>query len=118
MAEDNPINQKVICLLLEKMDLVPDLVENGREVLEKLSTTPYDLLLMDIQMPLLDGLETARIIRDPSSGISPEFPIIALTALAMAEDAAACIKAGMDHVLTKPVHPRKLAQTIAKALGI
>ena len=118
VAEDNPINQKVIGMLLEKMGLVPDMVENGRDVLKRLSSGHYDLLIMDVQMPVMDGLEAARIIRDPSSGTASEIPIIALTALAMVEDAVACKKAGMDHVLTKPVHPRELVWTIALALGI
>ncbi len=118
VAEDNPINQKVIRLLLEKMGLAPDIVDNGQEVLEKLANTSYDVLIMDVQMPLLDGLATARIIRDPSTAVYSTLPIIALTALAMTEDAVACRKAGMDYVLTKPVHPRKLVQTLAKVLGI
>ena len=70
-------------------------------------------------MPKLDGLETARIIRDKTSDIvAKNIPIIALTALAMQEDALECLKAGMDQFLTKPVHPEKLLQAIAKAVGV
>lgn len=119
VAEDNIINQKVIRLLLEKMGLVPDLVEDGGQVLEKLACSRYDVLIMDVQMPVLDGLATARRIRDPEAGLpARHIPIIALTAMAMAEDARACIEAGMDHVLTKPVYPRKLVQALARVLDI
>ena len=119
IAEDNHTNQKVICLMLEKLNLIPDVVENGEAVLEKMRESSYDLLLLDIQMPRLDGLETARIIRDRSSDIRQKtIPIVALTALAMREDAAACKEAGMDRFLTKPVHPRKLLHAIAWAMGI
>jgi signal transduction histidine kinase len=118
VAEDNPVNQKVIGMLLKKMGLSPEFVTDGRQVLEKLSEAAYDLLIMDVQMPVLDGLETVRMIRDPGSGLPSDIPVIALTALAMSEDAEACKKAGMDHVLTKPVHPRKLTRTLARALGL
>ncbi len=119
IAEDNRTNQKVICLMLEKLNLVPEVVENGEAVLEKMRKTSYDLLLLDIQMPKLDGLATARIIRDKTSDIRQKnIPIIALTALAMQEDAAACKEAGMDRFLTKPVHPEKLLHAIAGVMGL
>lgn len=119
IAEDNPINQKVICLVLEKLNLFPDVVGDGEAVLEKMRQKNYDLLFLDVQMPKLDGLETARIIRDKASDIAAKgIPIIALTALAMQEDARDCLKAGMDQFLTKPVHPEKLLHAIAKAVGL
>ncbi|MCP4719277.1 MAG: response regulator [Desulfobacteraceae bacterium] len=119
LAEDNPINQKVIGLILDKMNLKADIVNDGEAVLEKLKGREYDLLFLDIQMPKLDGLETCRIIRDKNSEIrQKKIPIIALTALAMEEDERQCLKAGMDQFLTKPIHPEKFAFAIAKAMGI
>jgi len=119
VAEDNPVNRKVICLLLEKMNIHPDLVGDGEAVLEKLKEKRYDLLIMDVQMPKLDGLETTRLIRDTRSDIpQKDIHILALTAMAMSEDVLACKEAGMDRFLTKPIHPQKLMMAIAAAMGI
>lgn len=119
LAEDNIVNQKVIGLILEKMNLPVEIVGDGEAVLEKLRQKKYDLLFLDIQMPKLDGLETARIIRDKTSDIQQKkIPIIALTALAMEEDSRRCLKAGMDQFLTKPIHSEELVLAIAKAMGI
>ena len=74
----------------------------------------FDLILMDVRMPVLDGIETTKIIRAPESDIKTKnIPIIALTALAMQEDAERCLKAGMDRYLTKPIHSDKIAYAIA-----
>ena len=103
--------------MLEKMNLTCELVENGEAVLEKLSEKKYDLLLMDVQMPVKDGLAASREIRawdNPNKDIH----IIALTAMAMEEDEQACKKAGMNQFLTKPVHPDKLMLAIAKAMNL
>jgi CheY-like chemotaxis protein len=119
LAEDNIVNQKVIGLILEKMNLSVEIVGDGEAVLEKLRQKKYDLLFLDIQMPKLDGLETTRIIRDETSDIQQKnIPIIALTALAMEEDSRRCLKAGMDQFLTKPIHSDELVLAIAKAMGI
>jgi len=119
LAEDNPINQQVISLIFENMNLKADIVNDGRAVLEKLKQKKYDLLFLDVQMPKLGGLETCRIIRDKKSHTRQKnIPIIALTALAMAEDEKECMKAGMDRFLTKPIHPEKLVSAMAGALGI
>ena len=119
LAEDNIVNQKVIGLILEKINLSVEIVGDGEAVLEKLRQKRYDLLFLDIQMPKLDGLETARIIRDKTSDIQQKkIPIIALTALAMEEDSRQCLKAGMDQFLTKPIHSDKLVLAIARAMGI
>ncbi|WDP89049.1 MAG: response regulator [Desulfobacter sp.] len=116
VAEDNPVNQKVLSLMLEKAGIVPDLAEDGEAVLEKLRRSSYDILIMDVQMPRMDGLETTRRIRDRDSDIpQKDIYIIALTAMAMKQDEQACKKAGMDRFLTKPVHPRELMQAIAGA---
>ena len=119
IAEDNPTNQKVICLMLKKLNIVPDVADNGQLALEMMRKNTYDLLIMDVQMPVLDGLRTSRMIRNGDTGIrQTDIPIVALTALAMQEDAAACKKAGMDLFLTKPVHPHGLVNAIAEALGV
>jgi len=119
VAEDNFVNQKVIRFLLEKMNIVPDIVGDGGAALEKLRKKRYDLMIMDVQMPVLDGLDATRTIRNETSDIpQKDIYIIALTAMATNEDALTCKKAGMNQVLTKPVHPQKLMQAIAQAMGV
>lgn len=119
LAEDNPVNQKVALLMLKKINLSAHVVNNGEEVLEKLREFDYDLILMDVQMPKLDGIQTTKIIRDPESDIKQKaIPIIALTALAMQDDEKKCIKAGMDQYLTKPIHPEKIITAISDIFKI
>lgn len=119
LAEDNPVNQKVILLMLKKMNLSARVANNGEEVLAKLKRSDYDLILMDVRMPKMDGIETTKIIRDPASDIQhKKIPIIALTALAMQEDAKRCLKAGMDLFLTKPIHPEEIVESIAKIFKV
>nr|NJM02525.1 response regulator [Desulfobacula sp.] len=114
MAEDHPVNQRVILLMLKKMNLSATVVANGEEVLKMIREKEFDLILMDVRMPVLDGIETTKIIRAPESDIKNKaIPIIALTALAMREDAEKCLKAGMDRYLTKPIHPDKIVYAIA-----
>ncbi len=119
IAEDNPTNQKVISLIMKKMNLHSDLVTNGEAVLERMRKRHYDIVLMDVHMPVMDGLAATRVIRDKSSDIpNKDVHIIALTAMAMGKDASACKKAGMNQFLTKPVHPQKLLLAIAGAMGV
>lgn len=119
VADDNKINQKVIEGILKKRNIYPTIVGNGEEVLQKLKESDFDLILMDVRMPVLDGLETTRIIRDSKSDIrQKKIPIIALTALAMPEDVQTCLKSGMDRHLTKPVLPDKLIDTMARVLRL
>ncbi len=114
LAEDHPVNQRVILLMLKKMNLSATVAANGEEVLRMLREKAFDLILMDVRMPVLDGIETTKIIRSPESDIKNKtIPIIALTALAMQEDAEKCLKAGMDRFLTKPIHPDKIVYAIA-----
>lgn len=114
LAEDHPVSQRVTQLMLEKLKFSVTLARNGEEVLRQLRQKEFDLILMDVRMPVLDGIETAKIIRSPESDISQKhIPIIALTALAMQEDAKRCINAGMDRYITKPAHLEKIARTIA-----
>ncbi|MCP4023749.1 MAG: response regulator, partial [Desulfobacteraceae bacterium] len=119
LAEDNPVNQQVMKHILKNLNLTADIAENGRVVLKILKQKSYDLILMDIQMPEMDGIEATKLIRDPKTGIeNNKVPIIALTAMAMQQDFQDCINAGMDQYLTKPIHPEKLIQAIAKVVGI
>jgi len=111
VAEDNPINQQLILIILTKMGYQPELVENGRQVLEKLKTRHFDLILMDVQMPEMDGLEATRLIREQGS---PQPFIIAVTANAMEKDREECLARGMDDYLSKPVKLEELLRVLEK----
>jgi CheY-like chemotaxis protein/HPt (histidine-containing phosphotransfer) domain-containing protein len=117
LAEDNPVNQKVALKILEKLGYHTDVVSSGLEAVEALQSRAYDLVLMDVQMPDMDGMEATRKIRDPGSGvINPHAPIVALTAHAMAGDRQRCLDAGMDDYLAKPIKPQELADVLARWL--
>ncbi len=112
LAEDNRVNQKVALKQLQSLGYEADVAANGEEVLQLIEKVPYDLILMDCQMPILDGLETTREIRRLPENYfaSHSQPIvIAMTANAMAEDKQLCLNAGMDDYLSKPVVKDKLA---------
>ncbi|MFG1922322.1 response regulator [Cryptosporangium sp. NPDC048952] len=112
LAEDNPINQQVAQLIVEKLGHRIDTVGNGQEAVEALARTQYDAVLMDVQMPVLDGLEATRRIRaSVPGGRQPH--IIAMTASVLVEDQAACRAAGMDSYLPKPVRATALAAALA-----
>ena len=103
IAEDNAVNQKLALKLLEKMGYRADLASSGQEVLDILGLRSFDLILMDVQMPVMDGIEaTRRIRRTHSAGDGPR--IVGLTASALDSDRQACIHAGMDDYLSKPIH--------------
>lgn len=113
IAEDNIINQKVIMKILDKLGYKADAVANGLEVIRLLETTPYDLVLMDIEMPELDGLETTRIIRDPGSAVrNHDIPIIAMTAHAMQGDRERYLASGMNAYVSKPIQPQQVLEAI------
>lgn len=115
VVEDNRINQKVISSILEKFGYKTDTVSNGKEAIEALGTTPYDLVIMDCQMPVMDGYETTKEIRNPKSKVSNhKIPVIAMTAHAMNGDREKCLEAGMDDYLTKPIKPREISNLIEK----
>jgi PAS domain S-box-containing protein len=117
VAEDNFTNQQVALGILKNMGLRADAVANGQEVLKALESIPYDLLLLDCQMPVMDGYETARMIRDLNSGLScHDIPIIAMTAYAMHGDRDKCIAAGMNGYVSKPISPRELANALEEWL--
>ncbi|MEJ2153730.1 MAG: response regulator [Desulfobacteraceae bacterium] len=102
VAEDNAINQKVAMHMLDKFGYTAHAANNGKEVLACLSRSAFDLILMDIQMPELDGLETTRIIRESNTAFN-RIPIIAMTANAIKGDEDRCIRAGMDDYISKPI---------------
>ena len=114
LAEDNITNQQVAVGILEKMGLHADAVANGAEALKALAAIPYDLVLMDVQMPEMDGLEATRAIRNPQSPVlNHDIPIIAMTAAAMQGDRERCMEAGMNSYVSKPI----IRQVLADALG-
>jgi signal transduction histidine kinase/CheY-like chemotaxis protein/HPt (histidine-containing phosphotransfer) domain-containing protein len=117
LAEDNPTNQQVVIGILSKIGLRVDAVSNGQEAISALKNIPYNLVLMDVQMPEMDGLTATRAIRSGQAGVgNPKIPIISLTAHALRGDMEKCLEAGADDYLAKPVAPRELAETIERWL--
>ena len=115
LVEDNVVNQKVAMRMLVKMGYEVDLAEDGRQALERLAAVRYDAVLMDCQMPEMDGYQATRHIRDPSSAVlDHDVPVIAMTANAFAEDRERCLAAGMNDFLSKPVDRSTLAQMLEK----
>jgi len=109
MAEDNPSNQVVGEIMLEKLGFTFNIVNNGQEALDALARESYDLVLMDCQMPVLDGYATTRKIRSGElEGVNSQIPIIALTAYAMKGDRARCEEAGMNEYVSKPIRETSL----------
>src|SRR6201994_3125511 len=110
VAEDNAVNQALAKRLLEKRGHTVVIAENGRAAMDALERDAFDLILMDVQMPVLGGLEAASCIREREriAGSGARIPIIALTANAMAGDRERCIGSGMDEYLTKPIQAREL----------
>ncbi|MRV73418.1 response regulator [Duganella sp. FT92W] len=113
LAEDNPVNQRLALRLLEKLGHRATLVDNGVAALEEATRTAYDVVLMDVQMPVLDGLAATRHIRQWEHGGKRHVPIIAMTARAMAGDREHCLEAGMDDYLSKPIDLARLRQALA-----
>jgi signal transduction histidine kinase/ActR/RegA family two-component response regulator len=116
VAEDNRVNQVVAVRFLERQGHRSAVAVNGIEVLERLRTASYHLILMDMQMPEMDGLEATREIRRTERGSERHIPIIAMTANALPGDRERCIESGMDGYLTKPIHPPALAAEIESVL--
>jgi PAS domain S-box-containing protein len=120
IAEDNPVNQRVALRLVEKLGYVADTVSNGTEALMALASATYDLVLMDCQMPELDGFETTRRIRmkedrpNAVPGGPGRLPIIAMTANAMKGDRERCLDAGMDDYVSKPIDLTRLAEALER----
>jgi two-component system, sensor histidine kinase and response regulator len=119
LVEDNPVNQRVAQRLLEKMAAVVTLANNGAEALERFAEGPFDAVLMDCQMPVMDGFTAATRIREieERSGSGKRVPLIALTANVMNEDRELCLAAGMDAHLGKPIVPSQLADCLERHLS-
>ena len=114
VAEDNPVNQKLAARLLEKRGHSAKVVSNGREALEALQQESYDLVLMDVQMPVMDGFEAAAELRNLEKKTRLHVPVVALTAHAMKGDRERCLAAGMDGYLSKPIRAKDLDEVLEK----
>jgi CheY-like chemotaxis protein/HPt (histidine-containing phosphotransfer) domain-containing protein len=112
LAEDNVVNQKVALRLLERLGYTADVASNGLEAIQALERGPYDVVLMDVQMPELDGLDASRRICERWPDTRPR--IIAMTANALPEDREACFAAGMDDYVAKPIRPDVLAEALKR----
>ena len=117
LAEDNRVNQTVAVAMLSKRGHEVRVAANGVQALEMLRVEPFDLVLMDVQMPEMDGLEATRAIRRGEGGADPRTPIVAMTAHAMAGDRERCLEAGMDDYVSKPINPTDLYETMARVLA-
>lgn len=116
LAEDNPTNQKVAIHILRKSGYSTDVVDNGRKAVDALNKKSYDLVLMDVQMPEMDGYRATRAIRRSATRHCREVPIVAMTANAMKGDREKCLKAGMDDYIAKPVNPHDLIEKLEEWL--
>jgi signal transduction histidine kinase/DNA-binding response OmpR family regulator len=117
LAEDNPVNQLHVCCLLEKSGHTVTVVDNGRKAVETLDKETFDVVLMDVQMPQMNGLEATTLIRGKETGTGRHVPIIAMTAYAMKGDRERCLAAGMDSYVSKPIKPSVLADAIDGVLA-
>src|SRR5438552_496346 len=118
LVEDNLINQKVAVRLLEKAGHCVTIACNGLEALDQVGSGSFDVVLMDVAMPEMDGLAATQAIRQQELGTDRHIPIVALTAHAMKGDREKCLQAGMDGYVTKPVQVTVLFEAMAEALGL
>ncbi|MBU4333058.1 MAG: response regulator, partial [Candidatus Omnitrophica bacterium] len=117
VAEDNVVNQKIVVRMLEKQGCIVEAVVNGQEVIDAIEKKKYDVILMDMQMPVLDGLEATKLIRKNEEHTGNHIPIIALTARAMQDDKKRCLDAGMDGYVSKPIDRNKLYEEIGNVIN-
>lgn len=117
LVEDNLINQKIVVLSIQKMVKNIDIANNGKEALDKFGTSKYDIILMDIQMPVMDGIIATKKIREIEQSTNTSTPIIAITANALAGDKEICLAAGMDDYVSKPFQVEVLIQKIKNLLN-
>jgi two-component system sensor histidine kinase/response regulator len=114
LAEDNAINQRVALLILEKAGHRVATAENGKVALRMLEEQPFDLILMDVQMPEMDGFEATTLVREMEKNTGKHIPIIAMTAHAMAGDRHRCLDAGMDNYISKPIAAAALLELVSR----
>jgi len=112
LAEDNVVNQKLATRLLEKMGHSVSVAEDGKKALEAMAQGGFDLVMMDVQMPVMDGFEATRMIRNQEKGTGTHIPIVAMTAHAMKGDRERCLESGMDGYVSKPINMQELYETI------
>jgi len=117
LAEDHPVNRRLAVLILERQGHRVTSVQNGREALTALERHSFDLILMDIQMPEMDGLEATLLIREREKGTGRHIPILAMTAHAMKGDREKCLAAGMDAYVSKPIRPAELFAAIGACVA-
>jgi two-component system, sensor histidine kinase and response regulator len=118
LAEDNLVNQKLASRLLEKRNHIVTIVRNGKEALDALEKDRFDLVLMDMQMPEMDGFEATRILRQREKTNGNHQSVVAMTALAMNGDKERCMKAGIDGYLAKPIHPQELDEVLDRHIAL
>jgi len=117
LVEDNPINQKIVLISLQNKVKNIDTAINGKEALDMFGKSNYDLILMDVQLPVMDGITSVQKVRELESSTSKHTPIIAITANAMIGDKEKCLSAGMDEYLSKPFQPNQLLSLIEKLIS-
>jgi CheY-like chemotaxis protein len=117
LVEDNFSNQQIIILYLKNEVKKIDIAFNGKEALDKFGKTKYDLILMDVLMPIMDGFKATRKIREVEKSTNTHTPIIAVTANAFPEDKEKCLASGMDDYISKPFQPEDLIRKIKKHLS-
>ncbi|MFC1855619.1 response regulator, partial [Thermodesulfobacteriota bacterium] len=117
VAEDNEINQKLVVELIKQRGWAVVAVPNGRQAIEALEEASFDVVLMDVQMPVLDGFEATKVIRDKEKQTGKHIPIVAMTAHAMKGDKEKCLEQGMDSYISKPIKARALISLIEQIIG-
>ncbi len=117
LAEDNVINQKLAATILQKMGHIVTIAENGEEALSKIENSHFDVILMDIQMPEMDGFQATRAIREKEKGSGGHIPIFAMTAHAMSGDREKCLAEGMDGYISKPINADELVENIDRLVS-
>lgn len=120
VVDDNLLNRKLVCAILKNHDLDFDIAENGKIALDLFLTHKYDLVLMDIQMPIMNGIDCTCKIRkyERESNIQPPIPIIAVTAFALENDRENCFNAGMNEFIAKPFKAESLVNIMSKYIKL
>jgi CheY-like chemotaxis protein len=118
LVEDNRVNQKLLARMLESRNCTTIIAENGKQAVDRFEAEEFDMILMDCQMPVLDGYRATAAIRALEESLGVRTPIVALTANAMVGDRERCLAAGMDDYLSKPVHREELDNTLVRWLPV